>query len=106
MHLMRPILVAVFSLTLAACQTPCPVADVGPVTVNYDCDDGSMLQVTFTRSPNNALVVQEGYAPTQLPAQSSGLGFRFARGGTELQGSRVQVRWTRPGAAPTLCRER
>lgn len=90
---------------IAACQTPCPVPDTGPVAVSFACADGSTLQVTFTRNPNNARVVQEGYAPADLPARSSGLGFRYADGGTELQGSRATVRWSRPGAAETTCRE-
>lgn len=101
----RHLILAASLLALAACQTPCPIADTGPVEVNYDCADGSSLQVTFTRSPNNAHVVQEGYAPTDLPARSSGLGFRYANGGTELQGRRYEVHWSRPGAAETICRE-
>lgn len=105
MNLLQRAILAVSALALSACQTPCPIADTGPVQVGYRCADGSALQVTFTRGPNNAHVVQEGYAPTDLPARSSGLGFRYASGGTELQGRRYEVRWTRPGAAETVCRE-
>src|SRR5512147_1902764 len=105
MNLLRRLILAASIATLAACQTPCPIAETGPVDVTYACRDGSALQVTFTRSPNNAHVVQEGYPPTDLPARSSGLGFRYANGGTELQGRRYEVRWSRPGAAETTCRE-
>lgn len=93
-------------LALASCQTPCPAPNEGAVSLSYRCEDGSVLQVTFTRNPNNARVLQEGYAPADLPARSTGLGFRYADGGTELQGRRSEVRWVRPGAAETICRER
>ena len=94
--------------TMAACQTPCPAPDANanPVAMLYRCDDGSILQVTFMRNPNNATVMQEGYAPATLSARSTGLGFRYADGGTELVGRRSEVHWVRPGAAETICRER
>lgn len=104
MNLLRHLALGAAILALAACQTPCPIAGAVPVEMSYLCSDGSALQVTFTRNPNNAHVVQEGYAPADLRARSSGLGFRYANGGTELQGRQYEVRWTRPGAAETVCR--
>jgi hypothetical protein len=106
MKLISPAVLAATALLLAGCQTPCPAPDTGPVALLYRCEDGSVLQVTFTRNPNNARVVQEGYAPADLTARSTGLGFRYADGGAELQGRRSEVRWVRPGAAETICRER
>lgn len=93
-------------LMLAACQTPCPAPDTGPVDVAYQCADGSDLQVTFSRNPDTARIEQEGYATTTLSARMSSIGFRYVDGGAELQGRRSEVRWTRPGAAETICRER
>lgn len=98
---------AVFALAaLGACQTPCPSPNAEPVHLGYHCNDGSQLQVTFSREPDNARVVQEGYTTLDLPARSSGSGFRYADNGAELQGRRSEVRWIRPGAAETVCRER
>lgn len=93
-------------LALAACQTPCP-ATTTPTTTNlsYRCDDGSNLAVTFTHQPESAHVVQEGYAPVDLPSRITGSGFRYAREGAELRGRGQDVRWERPGAAATICHE-
>lgn len=96
------ILIAAFAL--AACQTPCPAPDTGPVTRVFRCEDGSELNVTFTRSPDFARVVQEGYTTVDLPARITGSGFRYAEGGAELRGRSLEANWTRPGAAETLCR--
>ncbi len=101
----RMIVPAGLALALAACQTPCPPVDTGPTLVRYACDDGSDLAVTFTRSPDNAQIVQEGYAPINLPARITGSGYRYADNGAELRGRALQARWTRPGAAETVCRE-
>jgi membrane-bound inhibitor of C-type lysozyme len=103
--MMKWILGAASAVTLPACQTPCPPVDTGPVSLGYECADGSTLQVTFSRSPDTAVVRQEGYSEIQLPLQSSAVGFRYSEGGTELQGRRSEVHWTRPGAAETVCRE-
>lgn len=99
---MRVIAVAAL-LFLAACQTPCPSPDTGPTTASFRCEDGSNLQVTFTRGPDSARVVQEGYTTIDLPARIAGSGYRYAEGGAELRGRGAEVRWTRPGAAETLC---
>lgn len=87
-------------LALAACQTPCP-ATSEPVTMRFDCEDGSNLSVTFT--PEQAVVVQEGYTTITLPARVAGAGYRYAGNGAELRGRPIESRWTRPGAAETLC---
>ena len=92
-------------LLVAACQTPCPPQDTGPVTVRYACEDDSELSVTFRRTPDTAQILQEGYAPLTLPARITGSGYRYADGGAELRGRGGEARWTRPGAAETLCRE-
>ncbi len=93
------ILTAAFAL--AACATPCPtVAEA--VTTTFRCEDGSDLRVTFL--PDQATVVQEGYVTLTLPSRVAGGGFRYAGNGAELKGRASESRWTRPGAAETLCR--
>lgn len=92
------------SLALAACQTPCPPPDTGPVTLNYVCEDQSVLTVTITRRPDIAHIVQEGFAPLDLPADITGAGYRYSEGGAELRGRGGEAHWTRPGAERTLCR--
>ena len=93
-------------LALAACQTPCPDAAAPSITnTNFTCEDGSNLQVAFSRSPDGARIVQEGYAPLDLPAKITGSGYRYAEGGAELRGRGTEARWTRPGAAETICHE-
>lgn len=92
-------------LALAACQTPCPPTSTGPTLVRFACEDGSDIAVTFTRSPDAAQIVQEGYAPLTLPARIVGSGYRYADSGAELRGRATVANWTRPGAAETLCRE-
>jgi membrane-bound inhibitor of C-type lysozyme len=90
---------------LSACATPCPPTSTEPTNVSYDCEDGSALQVTFRRSPDSALIVQDGFSALTLPASLSGSGYRYAAEGAELRGRGEEARWTRPGAAETLCRE-
>jgi membrane-bound inhibitor of C-type lysozyme len=99
---MRAVIVLA-ALALAGCQTPCPAVDTGPVTATFRCEDGSRLQVTFTRRPDSARVVQEGYTTIDLPARLSGSGYRYADGGAELRGRGGQAQWTRPGAEETTC---
>jgi len=96
------ILVAAFAL--AACQTPCPAVDTGPITRQFHCEDGSDLNVTFTRNPDVARVAQEGYTVVDLPARIIGAGFRYSDNGAELRGRSNEAFWTRPGAAETICR--
>jgi membrane-bound inhibitor of C-type lysozyme len=97
--------IALAALALAACQTPCPAPETGPRTATFHCEDGSDLLVTFTRSPDSARVVQEGYTTLDLPARISGSGFRYAEEGAELRGRGSEAYWTRPGAAETICRQ-
>jgi hypothetical protein len=97
---------AVFAvLVLAACQTPCPAPDTGPSTASFQCADGSVLNVTFTRNPDMARVAQEGYVAVDLPLRVTGSGFRYAANGSDLRGRGREARWTRPGAAETECTE-
>jgi hypothetical protein len=104
--MMNRMILALAALGLAACQTPCPAPDTGSIVATYRCADGSDIQVTFSRAPDAALIVQEGYSPVSLPLRSSAVGFRYTDNGAELQGRRSEVHWTRPGASETLCRER
>lgn len=92
-------------LTLAACQTPCPPPAVDtPTLARFHCEDGSDLQVTFTRA--QAVVVQDGYATLTLPSRISGSGYRYADNGADLRGRMSEALWTRPGAAGTICQQR
>lgn len=91
------------ALALAACQTPCPAPDTAPVTTAFTCEDGSVLTVTFSHNPDAARVAQEGYTTVDLPARVTGSGYKFADNGAELRGRLNEVRWTRPGAAETIC---
>ncbi|WP_395645939.1 MliC family protein [Terricaulis sp.] len=104
---MRPLavlaLTAALGALLTACATPCPDVPQGAVTADFNCEDGSSLRVTFTEAPDAARVEQEGYTTLDLPARVTGGGFRYADGGAELHGSRVEMRWQRPGAAETIC---
>ena len=97
---------AIALFILAGCQTPCPPVDRGPQTFAYVCDDESVLTVTITDRPENANIVQEGFAPVDLPAEITGAGYRYAQGGAEFRGRGGEAWWTRPGAAETLCRVR
>jgi hypothetical protein len=90
---------------LAACQTPCPAPDTGPINTSFRCEDGSLLNVTFTRNPESARIAQEGYVVVDLPARVTGSGYRYNSNGAELRGRANEARWTRPGAAETICRE-
>ncbi len=93
-------------LLLAACQTPCPAVDAGPMQASYHCEDGSTLNVTFVNAPpRSATIAQEGYSTVSLPWRIYGAGFRYSDGGTELSGRLGEVHWTRPGAAETVCRQ-
>ena len=95
------ILIAAFAL--AACQTPCPAPDTGPITRQYHCDDGSDLTTIFTRAPDVVRVSQEGYTTVELPARIIGAGFRYSANGVELRGRSNEVYWNRPGAAEAVC---
>jgi len=100
-------LVAVLSALclVASCQTPCPDPDTGPINTSFRCEDGSLLNVTFTRNPDAARIAQEGYVVVDLPARVTGSGYRYNSNGAELRGRANEARWTRPGAAETVCRE-
>lgn len=93
--------IALVCLALAACQTPCPPGPSETTVVQFECEDGSDLHVTFTLE--QAVVVQEGYTTLTLPSRVSSAGYRYADQGAELRGRMDQTRWTRAGAAETLC---
>ncbi|MFO1016841.1 MAG: MliC family protein [Hyphomonadaceae bacterium] len=100
-------LAAIFAiLALASCQTPCPGPETGSRTAAFHCEDGSDLNVTFAYgATDSARVVQDGYTTLDLPARIMGSGYRYADNGAELRGRGREVRWTRPGAAETVCTE-
>lgn len=102
---MRLTAAAFAAALLAACQTPCPAPQAQSRQVRFTCEDGANLRVTFTTSPDVALVEEEGYTPLSLPARISGSGYRYVDGGAELSSGGMQVAWTRPGALETTCRE-
>ena len=89
-------------LALAACQTPCPSTG-SEVSMTMHCEDGSDLNVTF--SPEQVVVVQEGYVTLTLPVRVAGGGYRYSGDGAELRGRTSESHWTRPGAAETVCRQ-
>jgi membrane-bound inhibitor of C-type lysozyme len=95
--------ILIAALGLAACQTPCPAPDTAPVTTAFNCEDGSVLSVTFSYNPDSARVAQEGYTTVDLPARVTGSGYKYADNGAELRGRLNEVHWTRPGAAETVC---
>lgn len=100
-------LVAALSVVLlaAACQTPCPAVDTGPINSSFRCEDGSVLSVVFTQSPGAARISQEGYVVLDLPQRVAGSGYRYNGDGAELRGHSNEAHWTRPGAAETTCTE-
>lgn len=93
-------------LTLSGCLTPCPAPATGAATSSFECGDGSGLAVTFSQAPDAARVAQDGYTTLILPARLTASGYRYAEGGAELRGRGAEVRWTRPGAAETICQRR
>lgn len=94
------------ALALTGCSTPCPDTSAVARTRNFVCADGSGLVVTFNPAPAFAHIVQEGFAPIDLPTDITGSGYRYAEGGAELRGRPgAGAHWTRPGAEVTLCRE-
>lgn len=99
--------VAVFSALalLTACQTPCPAPATGPINTSFRCEDGSVLNATFTRNPDAVRIAQEGYVVVDLPARVTGSGYRYNNNGAEFRGRANEARWTRPGAAETECHE-
>ncbi|MBC7769206.1 MAG: MliC family protein [Phycisphaerales bacterium] len=98
---MRAAVLVIVLVALAGCQTPCPGTPAQAVTSTFSCEDGSSLEVTFAN--DTARIVQEGYTTLELPARSTASGYRYADNGLELRSRGSEVRWTRPGAAETLC---
>jgi hypothetical protein len=102
---MRAVAALSVLILVAACQTPCPAPNTGPINTSFRCEDGSVLNATFTRSPDSVRIAQEGYVVVDLPARVTGSGYRYNNNGAELRGRANEARWTRPGAAETICRE-
>lgn len=103
---MRVVVAAVFAgFVVAACQTPCPAPETGPVTRRLVCEDGSNLTVTFTRNPDLARIEEEGYTTVTLQARISGAGYNYTDGNAELRQRGGETAWTRPGATQTMCHE-
>ena len=101
---MRVIAATLFAaFLLAACQTPCPAPNTGPVTTQFMCEDGSNLSVTFTFAPDFARVEEEGYTTLTLPARIAGSGYAYVGSGAELRQHGPETSWTRPGATETIC---
>ena len=98
---MRFLAIAAVTAILGACATPCPDVSNVTETARFNCEDDSVLTVTFSNEA--ARVEQEGYTAVDLPARVVSGGYRYADGGNELRGRGVQVRWQRPGAAETIC---
>ncbi|MEZ6023633.1 MAG: MliC family protein [Hyphomonadaceae bacterium] len=98
---MRALAALAAALALAACQTPCPAVPTGPVHASFTCEDGSSLDVTF--NADSARIAQEGYVTLDLPLRISGSGSRYAESGAELRQRGAETRWSRPGAAETVC---
>ena len=102
---MRRIAAALGAAFLAACQTPCPAPQAESRQARLVCEDGANLRVTFTTSPDAALVEEDGYTAVSLPARISGAGYRYVDGDSELSSRGMEVLWTRAGAIETTCRE-
>ena len=102
---MRAVAVLSVLVLVAACQTPCPAPDTGPINASFRCEDGSLLNVTFTQNPGSVRIAQEGYVVVDLAARVTGSGYRYNNNGAEFRGRANEARWTRPGAAETVCRQ-
>lgn len=102
---MRTFIAALGAALLAACQTPCPAPQAASRQVRLVCEDGANLRVTFTSSPDVALVEEDGYTSVSLPARISGSGYRYTDDESELSSQGMEVLWTRAGAIETTCRE-
>lgn len=102
---MRAVIGLAALLCLTACQTPCPPsASTATVARRYACEDGSVLQVTFTRNPDAAHVEQWGHPDVDLRQRATSSGYRYADRGVDLRGHFGETYWSRPGAADTVCR--
>ena len=100
------VVVILAALAVSGCSTPCVDAITQAQTHSFTCADGSNLIVTFNPQPSFVHVVQQGFAPLDLPSEVTGSGYRYAEAGAELNGRMGgETHWTRPGDAETVCRE-
>ncbi len=103
---MRGMMITGLLAALTACATPCPpsAAPSEPIVTQYRCTGNQQVTATFTRSPDQVLIVQSGYPTVTLPLGVSGSGFRYEAEGTELRGRANEAHLTRPGGGELFCR--
>jgi hypothetical protein len=96
---------------LAACSPtppPAPVAGAAPPgggrTVNYVCQGGGSLSVTFGPGLRSAFIAEAGQPPIQLAGGPTGeASARFANPPASLVGAGESIRWSRMGEPPRVC---
>jgi hypothetical protein len=96
---------------LAACSPappppPPPVAGSpgGGRAVNYACQDGSVLTITFGPGMRSAFVNEPGAPPVQLAGGPTGPGSaQFANPPAQLIGAGEGIRWSHFGEPPRTC---
>lgn len=82
---------------------PLPSGDL--LSLSYDCDSGTYLDVTIDNGRGTATVRERGLSPVTLADRSGGGGdLNYAGRGYALSGTGNTVTWQRPGAAPQFCR--
>jgi hypothetical protein len=94
---------------LAACSPtppPAPVAAApgGGRTVNYVCQGGTSLSITYGSGLRSAFIAEPGQPPVQLAGGPTGGGSaRFANPPASLVGSGESIRWSRMGEPARTC---
>jgi len=94
---------------LAACSPtppPAPVAaaPAGGRTVNFACQGGGSLSVTFGPGLRSAFVAEAGQPPVQLAGGPTGeTSARFTSPPASLVGNGESIRWSRMGEPPRVC---
>lgn len=93
---------------LAAClPAPPPVAAAPPVNgrlVNYRCDGGGGISVTFAPNFRTAFVAEAGAAPILLSGGRNGpSSAQFSNPPASLVGAGESIRWSRFGEPPRTC---
>lgn len=88
---------------------PLPPAPLPPsgdlLSLSYDCDSGTYLDVTIDNARGTATVRERGLSPVTLADRSGGGGeLNYVGRGYALSGTGNTVTWQRPGAAPQFCR--
>jgi hypothetical protein len=94
---------------LAACSPtppPAPVAaaPAGGRTVNYVCQGGGSLSVTFAPGLRSVFIAEAGQPPIQLAGGPTGeASARFVSPPASLVGNGESIRWSRTGEPPRVC---